>query len=171
MQVTTNYQIKYGQIARIKKDFLYNVFIGKDNFYEDCIWFDVFISRKTSKTRDFKSDYTKQYFLTNGKNQDVLKEIIEVIKNYLKIHKPKYIALSAFGEDNWKKRMNFYLKILSRLGYSAFDHYHRVAFPGVLLMTHTEDCKKIFIGADFDEEYEDFYFYTKDGEKSFINWE
>jgi hypothetical protein len=170
MQVTANYQIKYGQIARIKKDLLYSVEIKKDPLIDDCIRFDIFVTKKSSKSRkEFKDDLEKQYGLDDGKNFDVLREIIKAVGIYLENYRPRYICLQAYWIE-WLKRMNFYLKILSRFGYSAFDHYNREACPGDLLLTYTEDCKKIFIGAEFSEEKNDFYFYTKDGEKSFINW-
>ena len=115
---------KFGELARINyKDYRYLVTTSKYSYKQfDVPWVDIYISNKSSKkVRVNKlSKLDRKYSLVNNTGFLVIRKIINVIKEYLEIVDPNYLAISAY-EDNFNKRISFYEKQLNRMGWQVVD--------------------------------------------------
>lgn len=175
---------KTGEIGRIKHNNVWYIIEANSEPYKgahNIIAFNIYASRKSARNRDIeeiKKKYTgwnaekradRQYNLGGG-DIVIIRELLNVIKKYLSIWKPKYLGISAFSEDDWVKRMNFYIISLARMGYEATGHYDRVNEPGTLVFAPKGSSKKVFVKAGYSEEKNDFYFEEKNGKRSYIEW-
>lgn len=164
---------KSGEIGRFKyNNVWYLIEVFPEPYKNTSVYaFNVYASRKSSKNRDvgiYSSDKVDKQYSLGGGDITSLKEIIKIIANYLETWKPELLGISAFSEDNWAKRMNFYMKVLGKLGYEAVDHYDRKNDPGTLVFAKKGKSKRVFVKAGFDEERDNFYFETSNGKRSYI---
>lgn len=167
---------KNGEIARFKHNNLWYLIQAFEEPYKDdkVVAFNIFVSKKSSKSRDIENTYSlakvnRQYTLGGG-DVSVLKNIVNTISLYLKKWSPKYLGISAFSKDDWVKRINFYIKVLNRLGYEAIGHYDKKNDPGTLVFAKKGESKKVFTKAGYDKENRKFYFETDKGKINHINW-
>lgn len=115
---------KYGEIARFKINELKYIIESKkrealslyDELYIPVIM--IYITIKTAKRKRGKNlnKYDLAFSLLNNNNLKTITRIIEFIKEYLNVIKPKYIGFYPY-EDNFNHRLRFFEKVLNKFHY------------------------------------------------------
>lgn len=162
---------RYGEVARVYRDKNAFILVAASNPFAlgDAVSFGIFRTDKTSRHRGFKDKDMRQYCLGDG-DFATIRQLIKLVQEYLARWRPPYIALRAWEDDDWVKRMTFYLKVFSRMGYDAIGHFDRTIHPGVVLLVPHVEGQNAFVKALYDCEKDDFCFVDKNGALSYIEW-
>jgi len=162
---------RYGEIARLYcNDRLYILEAIRHPYNDaDAVWFDLYISNKSSKNRPYKTKEQQQYHLGGG-DAAIIRRLVAAVREYLETWQPPYLLIGAYTGDDWVKRMTFYLTVLSRLGYDAITQYDREHNPGDVLMVPHQEGQTAFVRAGYDEEKDDFYFVDNRGKRTYTVW-
>jgi len=120
---------KYGEIKRFTINGL--TYIVESDKIEGVItpelhipFLVIGITKKSAKKKKGKnfSKNALHFGLINEMQYSTIKKLISIIKEYLDIIKPKYIAFSIYYEFYYEKesRLKFYTKRLKEMGYEYF---------------------------------------------------
>lgn len=113
---------KFGEIGRVKSGKIEYIIITTKHEYGqlDIPWFDIFISKKSTKRLGLNSQYD---LLGNVFNFSIMKKIEEVIKNYIDQTNPEFLAVGAHM-DCYNRRMNLYSRRLKAMGYIKKEEFN-----------------------------------------------